>query len=110
MPGGASRRALRSATSLMPQRMADESGGRYGPAGALDLEHDALGEAAQDEQILLAPVARLVIDRAQRAERVAVAVDQRHARVGDDVELLDRQVAERDRALARVGDDQRAAG
>ena len=56
------------------------------------------------------PLARLVVDRAQRAERLAAAGDQRHAEVGDHLQLLDRGVALDDRVHAGVLDLQRRAG
>ena len=56
------------------------------------------------------PLARLVVDRAQRAEPHAVGGRQRHAEVGDDPVLLDRRVVADLRVRARVDDLQRRAG
>ena len=64
-------------------------------------------DVAQDFQILLAPFARLVADRAEGAHHVAVPGSHRNAQIGDHVEIDDRAVVANERMRPRVGHDQR---
>ena len=59
-------------------------------ASAISLTTDAARSASSCD-LVAGPVARLAVDHAQRAERVAVGVDQRDAGVGDDAHVADRR-------------------
>ena len=63
-------------------------------------------DVAQRVEIGVGPGPRPVVDSAQRAQDVAVAIGQGHARVGDDAEVGRGQVVA-DRVPARVLDHQR---
>src|SRR6185503_5573579 len=56
--------------------------------GQRDLADHRGGEIGEQLDLVLGPLARVVVDHAQRAERVAVGIDERHARVGDRAHLL----------------------
>ena len=83
-----------------------------GAVGApqLDLGHRRAREVLEHAVVAAGPLARLVVDRAQRAEPHAVGGGQRHAEVGDDPVFLDRRVVADLRVRARVDDLQRRAG
>ena len=70
----------------------------------------ARAEVREQPEVLGAPRARLVVDRAQRPDRLAVGRAQRDAGVRDDAELLDRRVGRRHRIDARVGERVRLVG
>jgi hypothetical protein len=53
----------------------------------LQLRRAGAGQVGEHGQVGLGPPARLVVDGAQRADHPAVGVRQRHARVGDDLQL-----------------------
>ena len=61
-------------------------GDRAVGAPQLDLGHRGAREVLEHAVVAAGPLARLVVDRAQRAEPHAVGRRQRHAEVGDDPE------------------------
>ncbi len=77
-------------------------------APQLQLRDDLPPEAAQHLEGLGREVPRRVIDHAQRAERVAVRVDQRHAGVGADLRFAgDQRVVAEALVGTRIRHDQR---
>src|SRR5215210_1421071 len=75
-------------------------------AGEVDLGHHGGGEILEHLDLVAGPVARQAVDHAQRAERVALGVDQRDPRVGDDPHVADRKVVAQQVVLACVVDDE----
>src|SRR4051812_39661092 len=55
----------------------------------MDLRHHGGGEILEQAHLMGAPVARLAVDDAQRAERVALGVDERDPRVRHDAHVVD---------------------
>jgi hypothetical protein len=65
------------------------------------------GEVVQQLEVVGRPLARAMVDRAQRPEHIAVPVDQRHPGVADHAQVTDRGVVADPLVVARVDDDQR---
>lgn len=76
----------------------------------LQLCDDGGGEVVEYPDVVLAPLAGLHVDRAERSDGVAVGEHQRHARVRDRAEVVDREVVLHERMLARVVDYERLLG
>ena len=76
----------------------------------LQLRRAGAGQVGEHGQVGLGPPARLVVDGAQRADHPAVGVGQRHARVGDDLQLRNGEVAPHQGVAARVLDDEGLGG
>ena len=79
-------------------------------APQLDLGHRRAREVLEHAVVAAGPLARLVVDRAQRAEPAPSEVVSGMPEVGDDPEVLDRRVVVDLRVHARVDDLQRRAG
>lgn len=65
------------------------------------------GDVVQRGEVVVGPVPRSPVDRAQRAEDPAPLVGQGDTRIGDDAEIRDREVVPHERMCAGVVDHQR---
>lgn len=68
------------------------------------------GQVLEDPDVLPAPLPRLHVDRAERADGVPVGEHQGHSRVGDCAQVADREVVLHEWVLACVVDDERLLG
>jgi len=77
---------------------------------APEVEHHlhGRGQILEDTKIKLIPDPRLAVDRAQRADGMAVLEDERNPGVGDHGQITDRQVVGDQRVLAGVLDHEPA--
>ncbi len=72
-----------------------------------EMGHDRGGQIAEDPDVLVAPLTRRGVDRAERSDRISVGEHERHAGVRDETEIANREAVGDERMLASVGDDQR---